>query len=116
MLRTSKYVKEEAWRFETKEDYFKHRSTRSTLRDMALPGATMWTFEPHVAEDIFCAMLNEAKAPVYFQQRLSSVKKAGARIVEMVMENGRIYRGKMFIDATYEGNLMAKAGVRYAVG
>ena len=76
----------------------------------------MWTFEPHVAEDIFFQMVNEAKVAVYFQQRLASVKKEGGRITEIAMENGKVYRAKMFIDATYEGDLMAKAGVSYTVG
>ena len=76
----------------------------------------MWTFEPHVAEDIFFQMVNEAKVAVYFQQRLASVKKEGGRITEIVMENGKVYRAAMFVDATYEGDLMAKAGVSYTVG
>jgi hypothetical protein len=76
----------------------------------------MWTFEPHVAEDLFFQMVNEAKVPVYFQQRLAAVKKEGARITEIVMENGKVYRALMFMDATYEGDLMAKAGVSYTVG
>ena len=76
----------------------------------------MWTFEPHVAEDIFFQMLTEAKVAVYFQQRLASVKKERERIAEITMENGKVFRAKMFIDATYEGDLMAKAGVSYTVG
>ncbi len=45
------------------------------------------------------------------------MKKDGARITEIVMESGRaLRRRKMFIDATYEGDLMAKAGVSYHVG
>jgi hypothetical protein len=61
-------------------------------------------------------MLNEAKAAVYFQQRLASVKKEDGRIAEIVMENGKVYRAAMFVDATYEGDLMARAGVSYSVG
>ncbi len=75
-----------------------------------------WSFEPGVAENIFFQMLNEAKVPVYFHQQLASVKKDGARIVEISMENGKIYRAKMFIDASYEGDLMARAGVSYTTG
>ena len=75
-----------------------------------------WTFEPHVAENIFFQMVNEARVPIYFQQRLVSVKKEGARITEIAMESGKIFRAKMFIDATYEGDLMAKAKVSYTVG
>lgn len=75
-----------------------------------------WTFEPSVAENIFFQMINEAKVPVYFHQRPASVKKERGRIVEITMESGRIYRAKMFIDASYEGDLMARAGVSYTVG
>jgi len=75
-----------------------------------------WSFEPSVAEKIFFQMVNEARVPVYFHQRLAAVKKEGARIVEITMENGKTYRAKMFIDASYEGDLMAKVGISYAVG
>jgi hypothetical protein len=76
----------------------------------------MWTFEPSVAERTLRDMLKEASVPVHFQQRLASVEKSGARITEIKMENGDIYRAKMFIDATYEGDLMARAKVSYTVG
>ena len=75
-----------------------------------------WWFEPHVAEETLRARLAEAKVPVHFGQRLASVKKDGARIVEITMENGNVFRAKTFIDCTYEGDLMAKAGVKYMVG
>jgi len=73
-----------------------------------------WTFEPHVAEDIFFNMLDETKVPVRFGEELASVKKEGTRITEITMANGHVYRAKMFIDATYEGDLMARAHVSYA--
>jgi FAD dependent oxidoreductase len=75
-----------------------------------------WTFEPHVAERVFFELINEAGTPVYFEQHLDSVKKEGARITEITMENGKVFRARMFIDASYEGDLMARAGVSYAVG
>src|ERR1041385_3610187 len=75
-----------------------------------------WTFEPHVAEDIFFQMSNEAGVPLYLSQRLAGVHKDNARIREMTMESGRAFRAKMFIDASYEGDLMARAGVKYTVG
>ncbi len=78
--------------------------------------AEAWTFEPSVAERELRALLDEHKVPVKFSQRLASVKKSGANITEIAMEDGTIYRGKIFIDATYEGDLMAKAGVKYMVG
>jgi hypothetical protein len=75
-----------------------------------------WTFEPNVAERELRALLSESKVPVKFKQRLATVKKQGVRITEITMEDGTVYRGKMFIDATYEGDLMARAGVSYMVG
>ncbi len=78
--------------------------------------AEAWTFEPSVAEKELRALLDENKVPVKFAQRLASVKKSGASITEITMEDGTVYHGKMFIDATYEGDLMAKAGVKYMVG
>jgi hypothetical protein len=110
------YARDEAWRFESRADYFKNRAGRTTNGDLDGPGATMWTFEPHVAEDVLFRMLNEAQVPVYFQQRLAAVKQENGRITEITMENGRVYRARIFIDATYEGDLMAKAGVSYSVG
>ena len=74
----------------------------------------MWTFEPRVAETILFQMLNDARVPLYFQQRLQSVRRENGKIVEIQMENGKLYRAKMFIDATYEGDLMARARVTYA--
>jgi hypothetical protein len=78
--------------------------------------AEAWTFEPSVAERELRALLTENKVPVKFAQRLKTVKKEGTRIVEISMEDGTVYRGKMFIDTTYEGDLMAMAGVKYMVG
>ena len=75
-----------------------------------------WSFIPSAAENIFFQFVNEAKVPVYFHQRLASVKKDHARIVEIAMESGKIFRAKMFIDASYEGDLMARAGVSYTIG
>src|SRR6185436_9692629 len=61
-------------------------------------------------------MIREAKIQVYREQRLASVKKDRLRITEITMENGNVVRARMFIDASYEGDLMAKAKVSYHVG
>jgi len=79
------YADGNAWRFEQREEYFAHRGGNSTASELSGTDATMWTFEPHVAEDILFQMANEAKVAVYFQQRLASVKKEGGRIAEIVM-------------------------------
>lgn len=78
-----------------------------------------WTFEPHVAEETFRGMAREAGIAVVFGERLDlkdGVAKDGGRIVAITMESGRRFEGRVFIDATYEGDLMAKAGVSYHVG
>ncbi|MBI3911080.1 MAG: FAD-dependent oxidoreductase [Armatimonadetes bacterium] len=73
-------------------------------------------FEPHVAERLLNEMATEAGVPVLFEQRLQTVKKHGNQIIEIVTESGAVCRAKMFIDATYEGDLMAKAKLSYTVG
>ena len=77
---------------------------------------TKWTFEPSVAMSIYERWLKDAGVAVHLGEKLASVKKDGARIVEFTTEGGRTYRAKMFIDASYEGDLMAKACVSYHVG
>lgn len=72
-----------------------------------------YSIEPHVAERVFDELVREAEVPVQRQARLVSVKKDGVRITEIVTEDGTVFRAKMFIDATYEGDLMAKAGVSF---
>src|SRR5688572_13001333 len=79
----------------------------------------MWIFEPHVAERVFEDWIREHKIPVHRDEWLdrgSGVKKAGARVTAITMLSGKTYAAKMFIDATYEGDLMAAAGVEYHVG
>ncbi|MBI3862378.1 MAG: FAD-dependent oxidoreductase [Planctomycetia bacterium] len=81
--------------------------------------AEMWTFEPHVAENVLRAILKEAGVTVVFERRLKladGVQNSEGRIAAITTEDGDIYAGKMFIDATYEGDLLAKAGVVYTVG
>ncbi len=80
---------------------------------------TMWIFEPHVAEQIFEEYVKEFGIPVLRDEwldRATGVKKDGARITSITTLSGRTYEGRMFIDATYEGDLMAAAGVDYHVG
>ena len=73
-------------------------------------------FLPAAAESGFRSMLDAAKVRLFTECRLESVIKQGTAINEMVMENGDRFRAKMFIDATYEGDLLARAGVSYHVG
>lgn len=82
---------------------------------------SQWTFEPKAASAVYGTMLEEVKdrVTIVYGERLDlqrGVRKEGAKIVEITMESGRRFTAPMFIDATYEGDLMAKAGVRYHVG
>jgi hypothetical protein len=101
-----------SWKHETRDTFMAKRKSRNEEE--------MWTFEPHVAEQVYCDWLNEAGVEVVFGERLdlkpAAVLKAGARIRAIRMESGREFTGDMFIDASYEGDMMAKAGVSYHVG
>jgi hypothetical protein len=73
-------------------------------------------FEPKVAERTFQEMVREAGVDVRLEERIKSVRKEGNRLVEMVMESGNACRAPMFVDGSYEGDLMALAKVSYFVG
>ncbi len=78
-----------------------------------------WYPEPHVAENTFTTMLEEAKVPVFFEHRLQEndgVTKDGKRISSIKTENGKTFTAKVFADCSYEGDLMAKSGVKYTFG
>jgi hypothetical protein len=75
-----------------------------------------FTFEPHVARAVFDDLLTASGVPVYYSTRLSTVTRAGSRITELAADNGQVFRAPMFIDCSYEGDLMAKAGVQYMLG
>jgi hypothetical protein len=77
--------------------------------------SVQWNLEPHVAEQIYGQMLAEAGVQVFFNQRLASVTMNDKRIAQINMDDGSIYAGKMFIDTTYEGDLIAAAGVSFTV-
>lgn len=82
-----------------------------------------WIFEPHVAEDVFMQYIEEARVPVLYQSRIVSAVKKNGVIKEISLEDTqapsarqKIIRATVFIDCSYEGDLMARAGVSYMVG
>lgn len=75
-----------------------------------------WYQEPHIAEQAFTAMLQEAKVDVVFGSRVKNVEKKGARLSSLTTLDGRTYEGRLFVDASYEGDVMALAKVDYYVG
>ncbi len=115
------YATDGAWRQQTRADYL--GTERRNLSHDPIAAArgvqAQWTFEPHVAEQVFHELLRQAGISAVFGERLDlrrGVEKEGLRITVVRMESGKRFAGRMFIDATYEGDLMAKAGVRYHVG
>jgi hypothetical protein len=87
----------------------------------AIDGAarTMWIFEPHVAEQVFEDYIRENGIRVDRDQwldREKGVAKKAGKIQAITTLSGQVYSGKMFIDATYEGDLMAAARVSYTTG
>jgi hypothetical protein len=78
-----------------------------------------WFYEPKVGERVMRNMLSEAGVTLLFEHRLlekKGVLKEGKRITEIATENGDRFRGKVFADCSYEGDLMAQAGVSYTLG
>ncbi|MGH9374385.1 MAG: FAD-dependent oxidoreductase, partial [Vicinamibacterales bacterium] len=110
------YQEPDAWKWQKRDEYGnKGQGTPAIDGEQK----TMWIFEPHVAERVFEDFVKEYDIPVRRNEwldRANGVKKDGARITSIAMLNGRVYSARMFIDATYEGDLMAAAGVDYHVG
>jgi len=104
------YDQPSAWIHEKPED------NRHYTKD----GDAIWVFEPRFAEQAYDAMLAETSVTVerdaWLDRDGGLVKNADKRIVSFRTLDGRVFRGTMFIDATYEGDLMAAAGVEYTVG
>ncbi|PCJ96283.1 MAG: xanthan lyase [Flavobacteriaceae bacterium] len=110
------YDKEEAWNWQPKTEYGnKGQDTPAMDGDTK----SMWIFEPHVAEEIFEGFIDENKIEVYrdhWLDRDHGVEVANGSINTIKMLDGTLFRAKIFIDATYEGDLLAAAGVSYHVG
>jgi hypothetical protein len=111
------YDKPETWKWQKKDEYGnKGQGTPA----MDGTDRTMWIFEPHVAEQVFEDFVKENNVKIYRDEWLDRsnkglVKKDG-KIASIKTLSGKTFTGKIFIDATYEGDLMAAAGVKYHVG
>lgn len=132
------YLNSSNWVWQTRDDYFKNQTYH--------PGAThaeeesMWFFEPSAARNVFKKWINTYKIPVLYGERIvrndegkakpdvdgrmiaspgnvsEGVIKKGDRVTEILMESGTRIKGRYFIDASYEGDLLAGAGVSFTVG
>lgn len=101
------------WHRRVEEDY-KSRGVKLPY-DVSVKDNAKWTYEPHVAMRVTLAMLKEANVQVLPKHVLQSVKKEGATIAELVTDQGN-FQAKAFVDATYEGDLLAAAGVSWTIG
>lgn len=126
------YQKPAAWTWQAQAEFGnRNQSPPSPNGD----GATLWVFEPHVAELVFEDFVKDYQIPVFRdewldrtpantdasasardRQRTAGVVMQDDRITAIKTLSGRVFRGKMFLDATYEGDLLAAAGVSFHVG
>lgn len=110
------YDRPEAWKWQKREQYGNKGQDTEALDSSS---RAMWIFEPHVAEQVYEAWIRETGIPVVrdsWLDRRNGVRKKNGRIASITMLDGKTYEGRMFLDATYEGDLMAAAGVDYHVG
>ena len=108
------YENSNNWIWQEKSEYKDGGQTRSSVTEDA-----MWTFEPSAALSILNEMINDNNIKVFYNERLErkkGVKKNKNIIKHIIMESGIIFSGKVFIDATYEGDLLASSGISYTVG
>lgn len=104
--------------------HWKHEKRSSYLPDGQCAGTrgedSMWTFEPSAALAVLEGWEKKRRLDIRRGERLDrspgGVEKKDGRIASFKTLSGKTFRGKVFIDATYEGDLMAAAGVSYAVG
>jgi hypothetical protein len=111
------YQKPESWQWQKKEEYGNKGQGTPAIDGN---NRTMWIFEPHAAEQVFEDFVKDYQLTVYRNEWLDRSKKGvtkqGTTIRSFRTLSGNIYEGQMFIDVTYEGDLMAAAGVSYHVG
>jgi hypothetical protein len=110
------YDRPENWKWQKREEYG-NRGQGTPAMDQG--ARTMWIFEPHAAEGVYEAWVKELGIPIVrdaWLDRANGVKKSGGRITSIATLDGKSYTARVFIDATYEGDLMAAAGVDYHVG
>lgn len=110
------YQTEEAWKWQKMSEYGNRGQGTSAIDG---DKRTMWIFEPHVAEQVFDNWIDEYKITIYRDEwldREAGVEVDQKSIKSMKTLSGKKFTGKVFIDATYEGDLMAAAGITFHVG
>jgi len=110
------YQNPEAWNWQKQSEYGNRGQGNPAIDG---ENRTMWIFEPHAAEEAFEEMVEKANITVLREELLdreTGVMKKNGNIISIQTLSGKVYKGKVFVDATYEGDLMASAGVKYTVG
>jgi hypothetical protein len=110
------YQKPEEWKWQKQSEYGNVGQGNPAIDGV---NRTMWIFEPHAAEEAFETLISSNKIKVFRDEwldREKGVEKQNGKIISLKTLDGKIFRGSVFIDATYEGDLMASSGVSYTVG
>jgi hypothetical protein len=110
------YQDDAAWKWQQRSDYGKKGQGTAAIDGEK---RTQWIFEPGVAEQIFEDLITEYNITIFRDEwlnRQSGVVVEDGEIQSITTLSGKTFKGKMFVDATYEGDLMAAAGVSYHVG
>lgn len=108
------YNDSENWKWQTSNDYRDGGQTQTKKGE-----SSMWTFEPSVALKVYHDFIENEQIDLLLNQKLdrnSGVTKVKGKIASIKMLSGEVYHGLMFIDATYEGDLMAATGISYTIG
>ena len=108
------YDNDHNWKFQKRDNYIDGGQTRTSANENS-----MWTFEPSAALSIFKKWINENNIALVTNEKIdrkNGVEMEKAAIVSIKTLNNNRYKGKYFIDATYEGDLMAAAGISYRLG
>ena len=110
------YADDANWKWQKRDEY----DYRGIEGGYPKHAEEMWLFEPSAALAILERWERENRLDIVRGARLNrgpgGVKVREGRITEFRTMDGTVYRGKVFVDATYEGDLLAAAGVSYAVG
>jgi hypothetical protein len=111
------YQKDESWKWQERSDYG-NRGQGTPAMDGAQ--RTMWIFEPHIAEQVFEDFIDDYQIRIFRDEWLdrssTGIVMDNNEIKSIKTLSGKIFEGKIFIDATYEGDLMALANIDYHVG
>jgi FAD dependent oxidoreductase len=110
------YQKPDSWKWQKQSEY-----GNTGQGNPAIDGEkrTMWIFEPHVAEAAFETLIKQNNITVHRDEwldRENGLVKKNGKVVSFKTLSGKVYKGDIFVDATYEGDLMASAGVSFTVG